>query len=92
MSRFQKSAARRPHERRVTPDRRGSSHEQSLVHRIANHRGGAMTAQQLSEILSVSAISLYKLAKSGCLPSFRIGTSVRFCPATVARWLRERGG
>jgi len=51
-----------------------------------------MTAQQLSEIVSVSAISLYKLAKSGRLPSFRIGTSVRFCPATVARWLRERGG
>ena len=68
------------------------SNGQSVVERIENHEGGAMTAQQLSKILSVSSISLYKMAKSGRLPSFKIGTSVRFCPMTVARWVRERGG
>ena len=53
---------------------------------------GALTARQLSELLSVSAVTVFKMAKSGRLPSFRIGASVRFCPATIARWLRERGG
>ena len=53
---------------------------------------GALTARQLSELLSVSAVTVFKMAKSGRLPSFRIGASVRFCPATIARWLRQRGG
>ena len=53
---------------------------------------GALTARQLSELLSVYAVTVFKMAKSGRLPSFRIGASVRFCPATIARWLRKRGG
>jgi excisionase family DNA binding protein len=53
---------------------------------------GALTARQLSELLSVSAVTVFKMAKSGRLPCLRIGASVRFCPASIARWLRERGG
>jgi excisionase family DNA binding protein len=53
---------------------------------------GALTARQLSELLSISAVSVFKMAKSGRIPCLRIGASVRFCPATIARWLRERGG
>ena len=45
---------------------------------------GALTAAQLAKFLSISAISLYKMAKSGRIPSLRIGASVRFCPATVS--------
>ncbi len=30
------------------------------------------------------------VGKAGRLPSFRIGTSVRFCPKAVADWLREQ--
>ena len=56
------------------------------------HFQGALMARQLSELLSVSAVTVFKMAKAGRLPSFRIGASVRFCPATIARWLRERGG
>ena len=26
------------------------------------------------------------------LPGFRVGTSLRFCPSAIAKWLRERGG
>ena len=51
-----------------------------------------MTAQQLSKILAVSTISLYKMAAAGRLPSFRVGTCVRFCPVTISRWLRAHGG
>ena len=52
----------------------------------------ALTAYELAEILSVSAISIFRLAKRGMIPAFRVGTSLRFCPAAIAEWLRERGG
>lgn len=48
----------------------------------------AMTAKQLAALLAVSTIAIYKYAKAGRIPSFRIGTSVRFCPKAVADWLR----
>jgi excisionase family DNA binding protein len=63
----------------------------TLADQIASYKG-ALTARQLSERLSISAITIYKMAKRGALPSFRVAGCVRFCPSTVARWLRERGG
>jgi excisionase family DNA binding protein len=51
-----------------------------------------LTANDLAEFLSVSAVSIFRLARRNVIPSFRVGTSLRFCPATVAKWLRERGG
>lgn len=50
---------------------------------------GAMTAEQLARLLNVSPITVYKLAKAGRIPSFRIGRCVRFDPKTVANWLRR---
>jgi hypothetical protein len=46
----------------------------------------------LAEILSILTVSIFKLAKRGVIPAIRLGSSVRFCPAAIARWLRERGG
>jgi excisionase family DNA binding protein len=51
--------------------------------------GHALTASELSKILAVSPITLYRLAKAGRIPSFRIGSAVRFCPKSIADWLRE---
>lgn len=67
------------------------SNTETLADQIASFKG-ALTARQLSELLSISAITVYKLAKRGALPSFRLAGCVRFCPCTVARWLREHGG
>ena len=75
-------------ERRVIGD---ASNARTLADQIASFKGG-LTAQQLSKILSISAITIYKMATRGVLPSVRIGGCVRFCPTTIARWLRERGG
>lgn len=50
--------------------------------------GHALNARQLATILAVSTIVVYKLAKKNRLPSFRIGTCVRFDPKAVAIWLR----
>jgi len=49
-----------------------------------------MKAPELATILSVSKITIYKRAKAGEIPSFQIGTSVRFDPAEVAKWLRTQ--
>lgn len=52
--------------------------------------GHALTAQELAELLNVSDITLFKHCKAGRIPCFRIGTSVRFDPVSVARWLRTK--
>jgi excisionase family DNA binding protein len=50
--------------------------------------GRALNATQLAAVLAVSKIVIYKLAKAGRIPSFRIGTCVRFDPKAIAAWLR----
>jgi excisionase family DNA binding protein len=52
--------------------------------------GHALTAQQLAVILGVSPKTIFKQAASHRIPSFRIGSAVRFDPYTVARWFRSR--
>ena len=53
--------------------------------------GRALTAAELAKFLSVSRITVFKLAKAGRIPSFRIGTCVRFDGKSVANWLRRQG-
>lgn len=48
----------------------------------------ALTAVELAGVLSVSRITIFKQAKTGRIPSFRVGTCVRFDPQAVAAWLR----
>lgn len=56
---------------------------------IAAH-GKAMTANELAGILNVSPITIYKQAKKGTIPSFRIGSAVRFSPREVVNWLDKQ--
>jgi excisionase family DNA binding protein len=50
----------------------------------------ALTTSELAAVLGVSRRSIFDLAKAGRIPSFRVGSSVRFDPHRVATWLRER--
>jgi excisionase family DNA binding protein len=52
--------------------------------------GHALQAEELARMLAVSKITIFKQAKAGRIPSFRIGTCVRFDPKAVANWLRSR--
>jgi len=63
----------------------------SLADQIAPS-GRALTAGELAQALSLSVVTVFKLARRGIIPCVRIGTSVRFCPNAIARWLREHGG
>jgi excisionase family DNA binding protein len=51
--------------------------------------GRALTANELAEMLTVSRITIFKQAKAGRIPSFRVGTCVRFDPRSVSQWLRR---
>ncbi len=52
--------------------------------------GRALTADELARMLTVSRITIFKQAKAGRIPSFRIGTCVRFDPRAAANWLRTQ--
>ena len=52
--------------------------------------GQAPTVEQLAEVLQCSKKALYKMVRRSPLPSFRVGTMVRFDPETTAQWLRSR--
>lgn len=48
----------------------------------------ALTAVELARVLNVSKITIFKQARAGRIPSFRVGTCVRFDPHAIAKWLR----
>lgn len=52
--------------------------------------GHALTAVELANLLAVSRITVFKQAKAGRIPCFRIGSCVRFDPRAVAQWLRRK--
>lgn len=51
----------------------------------------AMTAEELAELLKVSRLTMLRRAKRGTIPSFRVGSCVRFDPANISRWLVDMG-
>lgn len=53
-------------------------------------RDEAMRARELAKLLGVTRQHVYKMAAEGVIPSFRVGSSVRFDPALVAEWLRRK--
>jgi excisionase family DNA binding protein len=61
-------------------------HQPTLIQRL-NAIEKPVSAPVLAELLGVSAVTIYKLAKRNALPSFRIASSVKFDCRAVARWL-----
>ncbi len=51
----------------------------------------ALTAKELSELLNISRITILRRAKKGKIPSFRVGSCVRFDPAAISKWLLSQG-
>jgi predicted DNA-binding transcriptional regulator AlpA len=48
----------------------------------------AIKAKDLARLLGISVPQMYKLGKT-TIPSFHLGTGVRFDPHSVAEWLRN---
>ena len=57
---------------------------------LIEQTGHALNANELALILGMSHQTIFRLAKQNRLPSFRVGTCVRFDPFSVAKWLRKQ--
>ena len=53
-------------------------------------RHGAIKVRDLTELLGVDDKHIYRMAVRGQLPSFRVGSAVRFDPQELAKWLRSK--
>ena len=49
----------------------------------------ALTVSELAGLLSMSRRTIYEHAAARRIPSMRIGSSVRFDPSAVAKWLQD---
>ena len=65
-----------------------SSQELSPLADVIEATNHALTAAELARVLNISKVTIFKQAKAGRIPSFRVGTCVRFDPHAVAQWLR----
>jgi excisionase family DNA binding protein len=62
----------------------------TLTRKLLRSAKGALTAKQLSEVLNISPKTIFKMAKAGRIPSFRVGTSVRFDAQLIVEWMRRQ--
>ena len=58
----------------------------SLASRVRGMHG-ALDADELAKLLGVAKVTILRRAKRGKIPSFRIGTMIRFDPQAISRWL-----
>jgi excisionase family DNA binding protein len=69
---------------------RGAVVQESGIASMIRARRVAWLAEELAELLCLSVQHIYKLAKTGRMPSHRVGGSVRFDPATTADWWESK--
>ena len=65
-----------------------------MTERIENElkHGGLLTVEEIGARLGLSAEVVRALAKSGKIPSFRIGRSLRFSPDDLATFIHSCRG
>ena len=66
------------------------TNKHTAVTEIIRSKGSFWSADELSEVLCISRKHIYKLAKAGRIPHYRISGSVRFDPEAIAQWLEKR--
>ncbi len=49
-----------------------------------------MTAAEVAEYFNVGQITIYRLARSGKIPAFKIGTDWRFDRDAIDKWMTGR--
>ena len=48
------------------------------------------TVQELASYLRMKPVTIYKHAKAGKLPCFKVGANWRFKKSTIDRWISEQ--
>ncbi len=75
---------------KFTPQEQAEIETLTLTKKIARDVKGALTAKQLAAMLNISPKTVFKLAKAGRIPSFRVGSAVRFDARHIIDWLRKQ--
>ena len=57
-----------------------------------NNDSFILTADEVADYLKLSKITIYKLAKDGALPGFRVGGSWRFSKANIEKMMAQHVG
>ena len=57
---------------------------------VVPSRPGLLTVTELAQALSMSEPAHYNFVSDGTIPYLKIGSSVRFRPAAIREWLRDR--
>jgi excisionase family DNA binding protein len=52
--------------------------------------GRALEAKELATLFNVTEDLIYKQARTGVMPSFKIGTLVRFDPKALCEWIDKQ--
>jgi excisionase family DNA binding protein len=52
-----------------------------------NSESSILTADEVAEYLKLSKITVYKLAKDGSIPGFRVGGSWRFSKSNIEKMM-----
>ena len=50
-----------------------------------NYEASILTADEVAQYLKLSKITVYKLAKDGAIPGFRVGGSWRFSKSSIEK-------
>ena len=53
-------------------------------------RQRALRVSEVADLFQVSPMTIYRAAKEGNLPSFKVGSSLRFDPKAVIAWLKKQ--
>jgi excisionase family DNA binding protein len=61
----------------------------SLADKLRNSET-ALSVSELAPILNVTTLTVHRWVKAKRVPFFRLGRTIRFCPATISRWLQAR--
>jgi len=51
---------------------------------------GRSKCRKWTDLFQVSPMTIYRAAKEGSLPSFKVGSSLRFDPKAVIAWLKRQ--
>lgn len=57
---------------------------------LGDGSGGIMTVHHVAKYLRLSEAKIYRMARTGGLPAFRIGRTWRFNKGTIDDWIREK--
>lgn len=64
--------------------------EASILVENLERRQRALKVSEVADLLQVSPMTIYRAAKDGSLPSFKVGSSLRFDPKVIVAWLKRQ--